>query len=173
MSIVRNLALAAIASVSLAACTDGYGYSGVSMGYGAGGYGGYGGYGDGFYDSGFYGGGFGPSYFGWYGDYYYPGTGYFVYDQYRRPHRWNTAQRNYWQGRARNWQGDRRDIRQNWGGYDRRPDAGAYRQDRRQDYRQGPGTREQFRTDRRVYNREARPEGRQLRREGGRRDRRN
>lgn len=76
------------AGVGVSACTDGYGYSGVSVGYGAPYYGG------GYYD------GYGPGYWGWYGDYYYPGTGIYVYDRYRRPFRWNDDQRRYWQGRG-------------------------------------------------------------------------
>jgi len=110
------LALAAAASLSLAGCTDGYGYSGVSVGYG--GYGGYGGYADPYgYDNI---GAFGSPYWGWYGDYYYPGTGYYVYDRDRRPYRWNSGQRSYWEGRRRNWRGDRGTFRPNWGDYDRR-----------------------------------------------------
>jgi hypothetical protein len=35
-------------------------------------------------------------YWGWHGGYYYPGTGYYVYDRYRRPFRWTDAQRRYW-----------------------------------------------------------------------------
>ena len=51
-------------------------YYGTSYGYGSG-YGspyGYGPY------------GYGSSYYGWNGDYYYPGSGYYVYDSYRRPY---------------------------------------------------------------------------------------
>lgn len=114
------LAIAAAAGLSLTACTDGYGYSGVSVGYG--GYGGYGGYaGDPYGYDGF--GSFGSPYWGWYGDYYYPGTGYYVYDRDRRPHRWNNGQRAYWEGRRRNWRGDRPGGRPNWGDYDRRGDG--------------------------------------------------
>jgi len=99
-----------------AACTDGYGYSGVSLGYGAGnGY-----YGDP-YNSG-YGydavGAYGSPYYGWYNDFYYPGTGIYVYDQYRRPFRWNNAQRRYWQQRRSQWRGDR-NYQNNWGNFGR------------------------------------------------------
>ena len=101
-------ALALIGGISLGGCAydgyggyggygDGYGYApygGVSLGVGYGGgygdyYGGYGGYG------GYYG-----SPFGWYDDFYYPGTGIYVYDSYRRPHRWNDTQRRYWSQRS-------------------------------------------------------------------------
>ena len=54
---------------------------------------GYGGYGYGGYDP-----------FGWYGDYYYPGSGIYVYDRYRNRHRWNDDQRRYWQDRRSRWQ---------------------------------------------------------------------
>ena len=59
---IRSVALIVAAGLGLAACTDGYGYSGLALGYGGGGYGG-GGYGD-YYDGGYYGGGLGSSYFG-------------------------------------------------------------------------------------------------------------
>jgi hypothetical protein len=71
---------------------DGYGYGGVNVGsgyYGGGGY--YDGYGGGYYQPGAYG--------GWYNDFYYPGTGYYVYDRGGRRHRWNDGQRSYWEGR--------------------------------------------------------------------------
>lgn len=56
-------------AMATAACTDGYGYSGLGVGYGAG----Y--YDDPYYAGGGWGGGYGAPYYGWYGDYYYPGTG--------------------------------------------------------------------------------------------------
>ena len=34
-----------------------------------------------------------PRRYGWYDNYYYPGTGIYVYDSYRRPHVWNDRQR--------------------------------------------------------------------------------
>ncbi|HWK34766.1 hypothetical protein [Sphingomonas sp.] len=113
---IQTLGLIAAAGVGLAGCTDGYGYSGVSVGYGAAPYGGY--YDD--YYGGYYGagyGGYGSPYWGWYGDYYYPGTGYYVYDRDRRPHRWNDGQRNYWEGRRQAWRGDRGNGRPNWDGW--------------------------------------------------------
>jgi hypothetical protein len=111
---LRIAALAAVAAAGLAACTTPYGYNGVSLGLGNGYYGsqygyGYGagypdysyGYGAGYpgygYGAGYpgYGLGYAP-YWGWNDDFYYPGTGYYVYDIYRRPHRWTDAQRRYW-----------------------------------------------------------------------------
>src|SRR4030095_8828207 len=106
---LRRGALALTAIVGLAACTTPFGYSGVSVGLGNGygpyysnygyGYGaGYPGYGFG-YGAGYpgygYGYGFDP-YWGWNDGFYYPGTGYYVYDVYRQPHRWTDAQRVYW-----------------------------------------------------------------------------
>ena len=69
----------------------GYGYGNYG-GYGS--YGGYGGYG------GYYG-GYDP--FGWYGDFYYPGTGIYVYDRTRNRHVWSDDQHRYWRRRDR-WQ---------------------------------------------------------------------
>lgn len=187
-------------SLGLGACTDGYGYSGVSLGYGNAGY-----YGDPYYDDfgyagfgGFGGYGVGQSWFGWNNGFYYPGTGVYVYDSYRRPYRWNNAQQRYWSGqqrfRGRDWNGqgnwggfDRRDwqargatrgeVRENYRDYrqDRRADTRAFRQDRqvdRQAFRQGQVTPQQFRQerrdDRRTFNRELRQDGRALRRENRR-----
>jgi len=143
---LRTLGLALAAGIGLAGCTDGYGYSGVSAGYGVAGYGGYGGYGydgfgyDGYYGSGYgYAGAFGSPYWGWYGDYYYPGTGSFVYDRYQRPFRWNDGQRAYWEGRRRDWRGDRGSVRNNWDGFGRNGYAGGQRGDGRRDLRPGAG----------------------------------
>jgi hypothetical protein len=97
------ISLAAASALALGGCA--YGGLDVGLGYG-GGYGdyGYGGYG---YGSPYYGYGYGPyggygAYpgyyggFGWYDDYYYPGTGTYVYDSYRKPHAWSSRQRTYW-----------------------------------------------------------------------------
>jgi len=120
MNLKRLGLIGAVLGIGLAtsACTDGYGYSGVQVGYGNGGYygdpygGGYG------YADPYQVGGFGSPYYGWYNDYYYPGTGIYVYDQYRRPYRWNNTQQRYWQGRRNNWRGDR-NFNNNWGGFQR------------------------------------------------------
>ena len=96
--------LALAAGLSLSACaTDGYGSGGVSVGYSD-------------WDP-YYGGFSGDPYWGWYGDYYYPGTGYYVYDRHNRRHRWNDAQRGYWQGRSRHWNDAHRDMRPMWRDY--------------------------------------------------------
>lgn len=133
-----RLAIALAASaLSLGACAydtygDPYGYGygpygGVSPGY----YGGYGSYGYGYGGYGY--GGYGPygygygSYdpFGWYGDYYYPGVGIYVYDRGRNRHVWNDGQRRYWSNRTSNWQsrsGTTR-VRENWSGFNRNRDT--------------------------------------------------
>lgn len=93
MTLLGGLAL------GTAACTDGYGYGGASLGYGSAFYA------DPYYAGGGWG-GFGPgvgpglglgSTFGWYDNFYYPGTGVYVYDRFRRPYRWNDSQRRFWQ----------------------------------------------------------------------------
>ena len=107
-------------ALALGGCAydDGYGYGGVSVGTGY--YGG--GYYDPYYSPGYYGGGY-----GWYNDYYYPGTGYYVYDRGGRRHRWSDSQRRYWEARRNDRRDDRwrdrdRDGRPGWRGNDGRPD---------------------------------------------------
>ena len=93
--------LMALAGLGLAGCADERGYGRVGYAY-AGGYPGY-------YES-YYGGGYGPyygGYFGWYGGFYYPGAGIYVYDQYRRPYRWNGGQQRYWQAQLNGYRGQR------------------------------------------------------------------
>jgi hypothetical protein len=103
--------LAASAGIGLSGCaTDGYGYSGVSLGYASSGY-------------------YGDPYWGWYDDYYYPGTGYYIYDRGGHRHRWNDSQRRYWEGRR----GNRR-AHANWSGY-RNGMTSAQRQQRREAWR--------------------------------------
>jgi hypothetical protein len=122
---LKLAAVALIAGVSLGGCAydmygDPYGYGGYGYGYPAGGlsvgigYGGYGGY------YGYPYGGYDP--FGWYGDYYYPGSGIYVYDSYRNRHVWNDDQRRYWQNRRSTWQnrtGSTWSGRDNWSGWNR------------------------------------------------------
>ena len=80
---IRAAAMVAAASAALAGCSTYGGYGGLSLGYGG----------------------------GYYDDYYYPGTGYYVYDRRGTRHRWNDSQRRYWQSRER--REDRREVRQN------------------------------------------------------------
>jgi len=60
----------------------------------------------------------GDPYWGWYGDYYYPGTGIYVYDRYRNRAPWTAQQRGYWEGRRNGWRGGRRAS--NWRDFGRR-----------------------------------------------------
>ncbi len=93
------LAASALAGAALlSGCTDSYGRSGVEVGYNA---------------------AWGDPYWGWYGDYYYPGTGVYVYDRNHRRHSWDDSQRSYWEGRRGTWHGDRT-WRNNWRGFHRR-----------------------------------------------------
>ena len=117
---LRTAALTIAAAVGLSACTTGLGYgpyggSGVSVGINSGYY-------DPYYDG--YGYGYGYSragygytpYWGWYDGFYYPGTGYYVYDRYRRPRQWTEAERRYWnEKRTRTLaEGFRRVATDNW-----------------------------------------------------------
>ena len=115
----RLPALLLASTLGLSACAYGYGdYGYASVGYG-------GGYCDPYYDDcyGGYGGShYGDPWYGWYDDYYYPGWGIYVYDQWRRPHRWNDYHRSYWESRRHRW-GDRNwnDRRwERWDGWERR-----------------------------------------------------
>ena len=109
---LKTAALALVTGASLAGCAYGpYGGVGVGVGYGSGnGYydpyyngryynSGYYGAGYGGYPYGYGGYGYGSPYYGWNNGFYYPGTGYYVYDRDRRPHRWTDAQRRYWERR--------------------------------------------------------------------------
>jgi hypothetical protein len=185
---LRNAVLAAAAALSVSACyDDGYGYGGLSVGYGSAGYYDpyYGGYGSRYGSSYGYGYGYGlPSYYGWYDNFYYPGTGYYVYDRYQRRYPMNDRHRRYWNDRRQTFyrtdRADRPELRENWRAFrqERRVDDRAFRQERRTNreaFRQGTITRDQFRTerqaDRRAYRQDLRQDRRELRREN-RRDRR-
>jgi hypothetical protein len=136
VSKIRLGILAAASGLVLGGCAYGYdgygGFGGVSVGYNSGyGYGSYGydpygyaGYG---YDPYGYGYGYGSPY-GWYDGFYYPGSGIYVYDSYRRRHAWNDTQRHYWQDRTSHWRDRRGNTnatttvvtpRENWSGFDR------------------------------------------------------
>lgn len=177
--ILKRLALlGALAGlgVGTAACTDGYGYSGVNVGYNGGGYDPYGGYGDPYgYDGYGYGsyGGYGSSYFGWYNNFYYPGTGVYVYDRDRRRYRWNGTQQRYWQGQAGRYARNPQ-VRENWADFrrDYRNERRDYRGDlrtNRQAYQSGTIDRDQFRDGRRdarqEFRRDVRQDYRQTRQE--------
>lgn len=95
-----SIGILAIAALGLGACADQYAY-GRAPGYDDGGY-----YSQ--YDQ-YYGDPYGYQYvpagfigvgFGWYGDYYYPGTGSYVYDRRGYRQAWNQRQRSYWEPRV-------------------------------------------------------------------------
>lgn len=174
---LRTAALALAAAFSLSACSydDGYGYGGLNIGYGSAGY-----Y-DPYYGYGY--GGYAP-YWGWYDNYYYPGTGLFIYDRFGGRHRWSDRHRRHWEGRRHHWRGDRgdrwddfrRDRRHDRRDFrrDRRDDRREFRRDRRElrrDFREGDIDRREFRQQRRENRREFRRERRDDRRDF-RRDRR-
>jgi len=115
----------------------GYGYGGsrISVGIGTG----YGGY----YGSPYYGGyGYGSPYYGWYDNFYYPGTGYYVYDTYRRPYAMTTTQRQYWSTRSpalRTASTTRTTVRPNWSAFNNkaaRQQARSAREAAREDRRE-------------------------------------
>ena len=83
----------ALAALTVGGCAyDGY-------------YGGGVGYGGGYYDNagyGYGGYGYGPSSYGygygWFDDYWYPGSGVFIYDRAGRRHDWRDSDRAHWEG---------------------------------------------------------------------------
>jgi hypothetical protein len=123
---IPYISLLAAGALSLGGCAGyygyggdyygGYGYAGPSVGLGySSGYGPYyGGY------------GYGYPYFGWYDNFYYPGAGVYVYDNYRRPHVMTTTQRAYWNERSRTPRtGSTTRTRENWSGFNRRGRRGG------------------------------------------------
>lgn len=122
---IPYISLVAAGTLVLGGCA----YDNYGMGYGYGGGYGYNGY---YGDSGYagpyygdYGSGYGAPYFGWYGDYYYPGTGIYVYDSYRRPRTWSDQERSYWTNRRpamSSSSGQTVTVRENWSGFNRRRD---------------------------------------------------
>lgn len=144
---LRTTALALAAVIGLSACTSPYGYSGVSLGvgnagyydpyYGGYGYGGYGGYGYPGYNLAY------APYWGWYDDFYYPGTGIYVYDRHHHRHHWTDAQRRYWQSRrdravATGTTSNPVVVRENWNDFNR--DRQAVRIKRFQDQQNATAT---------------------------------
>jgi hypothetical protein len=100
---LRLAALALVSGIALSGCA--YDMYGNDYGYGYGPYGslgvGYGGYGYGGYGYSPYGYGYGPygygyDPFGWYGGYYYPGSGIYVYDRDRHPRVMTDDQKRHW-----------------------------------------------------------------------------
>lgn len=172
-----RFAILAAAALSLGGCA--YGDLGVGMGYGdpyGYGYGPYGGYGYGYdpygygygygYGSPYYGGYYGSP-FGWYDNYYYPGTGYYVYDTYRRPTVWTDSQRRYWTQRVQRYRstsGTTTTVtKPDWSGFTHRgegrsSDWQANRDQRIQDWQQRQSERLEAQTERSQGHAEARVE---------------
>lgn len=126
----RALTAALAGLLALGGCSaydDGYGYGGVSLGYGSG-----------YYDPWYYG------RYGWYDGFYYPGSGYFIYDRHGQRHRWNNHHRRYWESRRHNQEG-----RHEWRDRDHDRDGRAERpREWRGDRNSHPGFRhEERRTD--------------------------
>jgi hypothetical protein len=127
------ISLTAAAALALGGCA--YGDLGMGLG-GYGGYGsGYGGYGSGYgygspyygasygYGSPYYGSSYGYSspYYGWNNNYYYPGTGAYVYNSYRQAYPMSTTQRAYWSSRQPvATRGATTTRTANWSGFNRR-----------------------------------------------------
>jgi hypothetical protein len=131
---LKTTALALVAGVSLAGCAayGPYGGIGAGVGYNNGYYDPY--YGGGYYGAGYgapygygygspYGYGYGMPYYGWNDGYYYPGTGYYVYDRNRTPHSLTDAQRRFWQQRraAATAKGGTARIVENWADFQNGP----------------------------------------------------
>lgn len=145
--LLAAMSLVGALAVSGCAYDDGYGYGGVNVGSGY--------YGSGGYGSDYYAGGYG----GWYNDYYYPGSGYYVYDRGGRRHRWNNNQRAYWDARRHD-RGDRPGRGQHWDGrgdHDGRSNNGWRGNDRRDNDRRDVW-RGGNRSDSNAAPRPARPE---------------
>jgi hypothetical protein len=80
------------------------------------------------------------SYYGWYGDSYYPGTGLYVYDTYRRPRLMTSTQRSYWMSRqprtvTATSTVRTQSVRPNWSAFNRGATVQAQRQAMRQERR--------------------------------------
>lgn len=154
----RRLRLAATllaGTLGLSACAygDGYGYGRASVGYGSR-------YCDPYWDD-CYASAYDPWY-GWYGNYYYPGTGFYVFDRWGRRYRWSEDYRRYWEGRRQRW-GDRNwdDRRwERWDGY--RDDGRREWRDRRHrsgegDWRRDRSYRQEWNENPQSFRREALP----------------
>ena len=129
----RSALVLLAASLGLGACSYGHGYgygSGrVSVGYSSG-------YCDPYYYDcyrGRYGRRAYDPWYGWYGDYYYPGVGIFIYDRWGGRRHWDDNHRRFWFDRRRHWGNrDWNDRRwENWGGFRRDRDRDRRRWRRR------------------------------------------
>jgi len=127
---IRSALVVLAASAGLAGCTSLGPYGGIGVGVGSG-YGGYGGYGYDPYYAGYgYGSAYGYNPYGWYNGYYYPGTGWWVYDRDKNRRPMTDAERAYWNERIKERMRERRGlngttststaaVKENWTGFDR------------------------------------------------------
>lgn len=124
-----KIALVAVAAIPLGGCAAFLDYGAVGVGYD-----------DPYYYDSYY----DASWYGWYDDYYYPGVGIYVYDQWGSRHRWRDHHRHYWEGRR-----GRHGGHANWSGYSRGND-GVYRDQRRR-HRDGDRHRGERREQRKGF----------------------
>lgn len=128
---IRSALVILAASAGLAGCTNLGPYGGIGVGVGSG----YGGYGYDPYYAGYgYGSGYGYNPYGWYNGFYYPGTGYWVYDPDRNRRELTPEERAYWNERIRERMLAKRGVtgttstaaaKENWSGFNRRDQASA------------------------------------------------
>ncbi len=113
-----KIAALAAAGTALSGCVYdvglGYASDGYYDDYGCDPYGGYDSYYDCDYRSGFYNIGFGG---GWYDSYWYPGYGYFLFDNYGRRHQMRDHHRRYWGERRHHWYRENRGRHRDGDGY--------------------------------------------------------
>ena len=117
---IPYISMLAAGALALGGCA----YGGYGLGYG--GY--YGDYGYG-YATPYYGYGYGAyDPFGWYGDYYYPGTGVFVFDSSHHRHRWDRDQQRYWSSRRTQWESrsGHHWSGENWSGFNHHHDSNRH-----------------------------------------------
>ena len=128
---IRGALIALAASAGLAACTNMGPFGGVGVGIGSSPYGygynspyGYG-YGSPYGYNSYYG---GYPYFGWYDGFYYPGSGYWVYDPDGNPSPITEPQKSYWGNvlkKYRDARGANAEAKANFSGFRTRAKAGA------------------------------------------------
>jgi hypothetical protein len=144
---IRAALVVLAASAGLGACTNMGPYGGIGVGVGSQygydpyysgyGYGGYGGYGIPYGYAG-YGSGYGSAYgydpFGWYNGYYYPGSGYYVYDRDHHRRVMTPEERAFWLNQLRRFGAKTgsttttaaaslptaQQVQENWKGFNRR-----------------------------------------------------
>lgn len=121
---IRTALVALAASAGLTGCTSLGPYGGASVGYGSYGY-------DPYYSGypyGYAGYGYGYDPFGWYNGFYYPGTGFWVYDRNHRRRELTPEERAYWNARIEQYVRDKRGlngpaatsaIKENWSSFNR------------------------------------------------------